>query len=46
MASIWNQAVAYLEENDSRVRVEVQQVAGEEFHVWHWLPTRTNGSVF
>lgn len=24
-----------------RIRREVQQVAGEEFHVWRWLPNNT-----
>ncbi|XP_012260213.2 inner nuclear membrane protein Man1 [Athalia rosae] len=39
MASIWNKAVKFLDENESRVRQEVQQVTGEEFHVWRWLPS-------
>lgn len=25
----------------SRIRKEVQQVAGEEFHVWRWLPNNS-----
>lgn len=44
MAGAWAAAVKYLEENESRVRAEVQEVAGEECHVWRWLPSpRTNG---
>lgn len=44
MASVWNKAVAYLDENESRVRTDLQQVHGEEFKVWRWLPApRTNG---
>lgn len=44
MASVWNKAVSYLEENESRVRTEVQQVLGEEFRVWRWLSApRSNG---
>jgi len=44
MEAIWEKAVAYLEANDSRVRTEVQQVLGEEFRVWRWLPApRNNG---
>ncbi|XP_024945079.1 inner nuclear membrane protein Man1 isoform X2 [Cephus cinctus] len=39
MGSIWEKAVTFLDENESRVRREVQQVAGEEFHVWRWLPS-------
>ncbi|XP_046612017.1 inner nuclear membrane protein Man1 [Neodiprion virginianus] len=39
MSSVWAKAVKFLDENESRVRREVQQVAGEEFHVWRWLPS-------
>ncbi|XP_033212036.1 inner nuclear membrane protein Man1-like [Belonocnema kinseyi] len=39
MAATWEKAVKFLDENESRIRREVQQVAGEEFHVWRWLPT-------
>ncbi|KAG5313738.1 MAN1 protein, partial [Acromyrmex insinuator] len=38
MTSLWEKAVKFLDENESRIRREVQQVAGEEFHVWRWLP--------
>ncbi|XP_015124863.1 inner nuclear membrane protein Man1 [Diachasma alloeum] len=38
MAGTWEKAVKFLDENESRIRREVQQVAGEEFHVWRWLP--------
>lgn len=38
MAGLWEKAVKFLDENESRIRREVQQVAGEEFHVWRWLP--------
>ncbi|XP_020278695.1 inner nuclear membrane protein Man1 [Pseudomyrmex gracilis] len=41
MASLWEKAVKFLDENESRIRREVQQVAGEEFHVWRWLPNNT-----
>lgn len=37
MASVWNGAVKFLQENESRIRMEIQIVAGEEFHVWRWL---------
>lgn len=44
MAPVWDKAVAYLKENESRVRTEVQQMLGEEFRVWRWLPAaRSNG---
>lgn len=38
MTALWEKAVKFLDENESRIRREVQQVAGEEFHVWRWLP--------
>ncbi|XP_012054754.1 PREDICTED: inner nuclear membrane protein Man1 [Atta cephalotes] len=38
MTNLWEKAVKFLDENESRIRREVQQVAGEEFHVWRWLP--------
>ncbi|XP_076650059.1 LEM domain-containing inner nuclear membrane protein MAN1 [Halictus rubicundus] len=41
MASLWEKAVKFLDENESRIRREVQQVAGEEFHVWRWLPNNS-----
>ncbi|XP_050456075.1 uncharacterized protein LOC126853925 isoform X2 [Cataglyphis hispanica] len=41
MTSLWDKAVKFLDENESRIRREVQQVAGEEFHVWRWLPNNT-----
>ncbi|XP_011166378.1 inner nuclear membrane protein Man1 isoform X2 [Solenopsis invicta] len=41
MSGLWEKAVKFLDENESRIRREVQQVAGEEFHVWRWLPNNT-----
>lgn len=38
MHSVWEEAVAYLESKESRLRTEVQLVSGEEFRVWRWLP--------
>lgn len=38
MAGLWDKAVKFLDENESRIRREVQHVGGEEFHVWRWLP--------
>jgi len=37
MRHLWQKAVAFLKENETRVREEVQQVHGEEFAVWRWL---------
>ena len=41
MSGLWEKAVKFLDENESRIRREVQQVAGEEFHVWRWLPNNS-----
>lgn len=37
MATIWNKAVKFIEENESRIRTEIQQVWGEDATVWRWL---------
>ena len=37
MARIWRKAVAFLNSSDSRVRVETQRIAGEDFDVWRWI---------
>jgi len=37
MLPIWDKAVQYLNENESRVRTENQIISGEEFMVWRWL---------
>lgn len=33
----WRDAVKFLNENESRVRTEVQVVRGEQYEVWRWL---------
>ncbi|XP_046401234.1 uncharacterized protein LOC124167313 [Ischnura elegans] len=38
-AALWEEVVQFLEERESRVRMEVQMVSGEEFRVWRWLPS-------
>lgn len=38
---LWNKAVQFLEDNESRVRPEIQQIQGEDFRVWRWLPPST-----
>ncbi|CAC5404222.1 LEMD3 [Mytilus coruscus] len=40
---IWEKAVKFIEANESRIRVESQSIQGEEFLVWKWLPTISNG---
>ncbi|KAK6635002.1 hypothetical protein RUM44_000251 [Polyplax serrata] len=37
MTRIWEKAVKFIEENESRIRTEVQQVWGEDAAVWRWL---------
>ncbi|XP_038060624.1 inner nuclear membrane protein Man1-like [Patiria miniata] len=34
---LWERAVHFINTNESRVRVETQQVSGEEFPVWRWM---------
>lgn len=41
---LWNKAVQFLEDNESRVRPEIQQIEGEDFRVWRWLPPSTAGA--
>ena len=43
MAGLWNKAVKFLSANESRIRVETQKISGEEFEVWRWLPSCSNG---
>ncbi|XP_022082522.1 inner nuclear membrane protein Man1-like [Acanthaster planci] len=34
---LWDRAVQFINTNESRVRVETQQISGEEFPVWRWM---------
>lgn len=34
---MWSEAVKYVEENESRVRKEVQPFQGEDYDVWRWV---------
>ncbi|XP_021927347.1 inner nuclear membrane protein Man1 isoform X2 [Zootermopsis nevadensis] len=38
LAKVWNKAVHWIKNSESRVRCELQSIAGEEFPVWRWLP--------
>ncbi|XP_050413817.2 inner nuclear membrane protein Man1 [Patella vulgata] len=40
---IWNKAVKFIEDNESRIRLETQNIQGEEFEVWRWIQTVPNG---
>ncbi|XP_014218016.1 inner nuclear membrane protein Man1 [Copidosoma floridanum] len=44
MNDVWEKAVKFLDENESRIRKEVQFVSGEEFQVWRWLPNNASNS--
>ena len=37
MQGLWDEAVQFIEANESRIRVETQIIQGEEFTVWRWL---------
>ena len=37
MAKLWQKAVNFLNSSDSRVRMETQQISGEDFEVWRWI---------
>ncbi|XP_063824415.1 inner nuclear membrane protein Man1-like isoform X1 [Ostrinia nubilalis] len=45
MSSVWDAAVKFIQRNESRVRMEVQSVDGEDCRVWRWIshnsPKRT-----
>ncbi|XP_048589660.1 inner nuclear membrane protein Man1 isoform X2 [Nematostella vectensis] len=37
LAKTWQRAVRFLSANESRIRVESQRIAGEDFEVWRWI---------
>lgn len=37
MQKVWDEAVKFINESDSRIRTEVQVVQGEPCEVWRWL---------
>jgi membrane protein Man1 len=41
---IWDQAVSFLSANESRIRVESQKIAGEDFAVWRWIQPVMDGT--
>lgn len=42
---MWEKACQWIAENDSRVRVEVQRIAGEDMMVWRWIQVRLEWAV-
>ena len=45
MKHIWDRAVQFIAENESRVRVEMRRVQSEDFPVWYWLEASKPTSV-
>ena len=44
-SKLWNKAVQYIEDKESRIRAEMQQIEGEDHRVWRWLaPSITYGN--
>lgn len=37
LSRVWQEAVSYLERNETRLRAELQQIEGESWMVWRWL---------
>ncbi|XP_069827566.1 LEM domain-containing protein 2 [Dendropsophus ebraccatus] len=37
---VWDRAVQFIEENESRLRTESQRVAGADLRMWRWTQTR------
>lgn len=42
MASVWDAAVKFIQRNESRVRMEVQSVDGEDSRVWRWISAHSS----
>lgn len=38
LLSTWEKAAKFIEDNESRIRLETRVIEGEEFQVWRWLP--------
>lgn len=41
LSKAWTRAVRFLSGNESRIRVESQRIAGEDFEVWRWIHIAT-----
>lgn len=40
MAGLWKQAVKFIEEHESRVKVELVNIDGEDFRAWKWIGSK------
>lgn len=43
LLTTWEKAAKFIEDNESRIRLETRTIEGEEFQVWRWLPNLNNG---
>lgn len=39
---IWSQVVKFIEKNESRVKVELEVIDGEDFKTWRWISLNTS----
>ncbi|XP_065184560.1 inner nuclear membrane protein Man1-like [Sycon ciliatum] len=37
-SAVWEKAVTWINQRESRVRIETRRIAGEDFIVWRWIP--------
>ncbi|CAK1546315.1 unnamed protein product [Leptosia nina] len=42
MSSVWDAAIKFIQKNESRVRMEVQSVDGEDCRVWRWIASHNS----
>lgn len=40
MINLWNKTVKFVEDHESRVRVEIVNIDGEDFRAWKWIGSR------
>lgn len=40
MMHLWNKSVKFIEEHESRVKVEIVNIDGEDFRAWKWIGSR------
>lgn len=40
MVGLWKQAVKFIEEHESRVKVELVNIDGEDFRAWKWIGSK------
>lgn len=40
MSATWNKALKFIEEHESRIKVELVNIDGEDFRAWKWIGTR------